>query len=55
MFNSLLGLSWRQAPASTILAYITWTVEHELLLRDEYLAAEKKDPQSSTQDTVAVH
>jgi putative transposase len=42
MFNSLLGLSWRQAPASTILAYITWTVEQELLLRDEYLAAENR-------------
>jgi len=38
-----------------ILAYITGTVDQELLLRNEYLAAEKSDPQSSTQEPVGPH
>ena len=37
-----------------MLAYITGTVDQEPLLRNEYLAAEKPDPESPNQRQVAV-
>ena len=36
-----------------LLAYITGTVDQELLLRNEYLEAENRDPEGTDQDSLA--